>query len=114
MILYRVYNSNHGFLAKVFKTACISTLCGTLFETVFVMWLFGSLWHRWTIAFKVATPILHVIFSAAQVWGSYNFYRMWQDQKKRLEREERGDGEEVGEGRKGGKDGRVREAEGRE
>jgi hypothetical protein len=46
------------------------------------MYLFGSLWNRWTIAFKVTTPMLHVLFASAQLWGSYNFYRMYKKQER--------------------------------
>jgi hypothetical protein len=50
------------------------------------MWLFGSLWDRWQIAFKVATPILHLAFSATQIHGSLVFWKMYKNQKK-LEQE---------------------------
>jgi hypothetical protein len=46
------------------------------------MYLFGSLWTRWTIAFKVTTPMLHILFASAQLWGSYNFYRMYKKQER--------------------------------
>jgi hypothetical protein len=45
------------------------------------MWLFGSLWDRWTIAFKIVTPLLHVAFSAAQMHGSYVFWTMYRRQQ---------------------------------
>ena len=41
------------------------------------MYLFGSLWYRWTTAFKVATPILHIAFSAAQLHGSNILRKLW-------------------------------------
>lgn len=84
IILYRLRTDDHVFLLKIFRSACYCTFAGTIIETIVVMWLFGSLWDRWTLPFKVVTPILHVIFSAAQVWGSWNFYCMWQSQKKKL------------------------------
>ncbi|OCL08577.1 hypothetical protein AOQ84DRAFT_38265 [Glonium stellatum] len=90
IILYRVHITRHAFLIKIFRAAFFSTLVGTTVETIVVMWLFGSLWSKWTIGFKVATPILHVVFTAAQIWGSVIFYRMWQNQK-RLLAEEQGD-----------------------
>ena len=93
IILYRVHITKHALLIKIFRAAFFSTLVGTTVETIVVMWLFGSLWSKWTIGFKVATPILHIIFTAAQVWGSVVFYRMWQNQK-RLLAEERGDSED--------------------
>jgi len=48
------------------------------------MWLFGSLWDRWTIAFKLTTPLLHVLFMSCQMWGSWNFYKMYQRQTRLL------------------------------
>ncbi|KAF9633701.1 hypothetical protein BFW01_g4595 [Lasiodiplodia theobromae] len=81
IILYRVYNDDHEFLAKVFKVACFTELAGTTIETAVVMYLFGSLWHKWTLALKIATPILHVLFSAAQIWGAIIFRRMWKHQE---------------------------------
>lgn len=81
IILYRIYPDDHSFLRKVFRFACISTLSGTIIETVTVMWLFGSLWFRWTLPFKVVTPFLHLIFTAAQLWGAKNFRSMWLKQK---------------------------------
>jgi O-antigen/teichoic acid export membrane protein len=84
IILYRMYPRDHNFLRKVFLAAGIVTFAGTILETIFVMYLWGWAWDRWTLAFKVVTPILHIIFSAAQVWGAYNFYKMWKKQKQLL------------------------------
>lgn len=52
------------------------------------MWVFGKLWDQWTIAFKVTTPMLHVLFAAAQLWGSWNFYRMYKKQGRIIEQKE--------------------------
>ncbi|KAJ5727627.1 hypothetical protein N7493_005447 [Penicillium malachiteum] len=71
IILYRIYPQRHYFLRNVFLCSCITTAAGTLCETVVAMWLFGSIWDRWGIAFKVLTPILHIAFSAAQVHESF-------------------------------------------
>ncbi|KAJ7678117.1 hypothetical protein DFH06DRAFT_1291415 [Mycena polygramma] len=46
-----------------------------------VMYLFGQLWSRWTLSYKIATPVLHVAFSAAQFHGTRIFYQLWQKQK---------------------------------
>ena len=58
----------------------MTTLIGTIAETILTMYLFGSLWHKWTIAFKVVTPMLHVLFSTAQLWGSWIFWKMYRRQ----------------------------------
>ena len=82
IVLYRVYPDRHHFLSRVFLLSCITTATGTLCETIVTMWLFGSLWNRWEIAFKVATPILHIAFSAAQIHGSIVFWRMYKKQRR--------------------------------
>ncbi|KAJ6115989.1 hypothetical protein N7523_006406 [Penicillium sp. IBT 18751x] len=88
IILYRVYPNRHYFLARVFLLSCITTATGTLCETIVTMWLFGSLWSRWEIAFKVATPLLHIAFSAAQIHGSLVFWRMYKRQLRFIKEEE--------------------------
>ncbi|RDL37098.1 Uncharacterized protein BP5553_04531 [Venustampulla echinocandica] len=90
IILYRVYPTSHRFLRNIFCMSCITTLTGTVAETILTMYLFGSLWDRWTIAFKVATPMLHVLFASCQMWGSWNFYKMYQKQKRTIEMKESG------------------------
>lgn len=89
IILYRIYPDNHSFLCKVFRAAFITELAGTTIETAVVMWLFAGLWDRWTLSFKVTTPILHFVFSAAQLWGAIIFRRMWKHQERLLAEEER-------------------------
>lgn len=84
IILYRIYNDDHVFLIKVFRTAVFTEIVGTTLETIVVMWLFAGLWDRWTLPFKVVTPILHALFSAAQLWGAYNFWQLWKKQEKLL------------------------------
>ncbi|KAJ7587398.1 hypothetical protein C8J56DRAFT_1081601 [Mycena floridula] len=77
IVLYRLYPNNHKFLRKVFRVACFSTLFGTLSETIMIFVLFGSLWQKWTIEFKILTPILHCVFTAAQLHGSRVFWKMY-------------------------------------
>jgi hypothetical protein len=88
IILYRVYPDSHHFLRKLFKAAMITTLTGTTAETVLTMYLFGSLWNRWTLVFKVATPMLHLLFTSCQLWGSFNFYKMYKRQQRLIAKEE--------------------------
>ncbi|KAJ7470645.1 hypothetical protein FB451DRAFT_346086 [Mycena latifolia] len=102
IILYRVYPDSHHFLAALFRAACLTTLFGTTAETIVAMYLFGQLWSRWTLSFKIATPILHVAFSAAQFHGTRIFYRMWKKQEqiiRNLRDEEKGTSGEDGDSR---------------
>ncbi|KAK1148078.1 hypothetical protein N8T08_010713 [Aspergillus melleus] len=87
IILYRVYPHRHRFLSRVFLYSCLTTAFGTFCETVVTMFLFGCLWDRWQIAFKVATPLLHTAFSAAQIHGSIVFWRMYKRQQAFLNEE---------------------------
>jgi len=87
MILYRVYPTSHLFLAKLFQVACITTFIGTISETILVMYMFGILWSRWPLSFKIVTPTLHLAFSAAQFHGTMIFYRLWQKQEQQLNME---------------------------
>jgi hypothetical protein len=81
LILYRVYPTSHLFLATVFKFTCITTFLGTISETILIMYMFGILWDRWPLAFKIFTPLLHVALSAAQIHGSRIFYIIWRKQE---------------------------------
>ncbi|KAJ7609835.1 hypothetical protein FB45DRAFT_761643 [Roridomyces roridus] len=100
IILYRVYPTSHSFLRSIFRAACITTLIGTLAETIVVFFLFGQLWERWMLSFRVATPILHVGFSIAQLHGTRIFWRMWRKQERimREGREDKGEGGGPGDG----------------
>ncbi|KAE8356833.1 hypothetical protein BDV28DRAFT_41288 [Aspergillus coremiiformis] len=84
IILYRVFPQRHRFLKRLFLLSCITTAMGTTCETIVIFFLFGSLWDRWQIAFKVVTPLLHIAFSAAQIHGSVVFYRMYRRQQRLL------------------------------
>ncbi|KAH7380560.1 hypothetical protein DE146DRAFT_302984 [Phaeosphaeria sp. MPI-PUGE-AT-0046c] len=95
IILYRRRPNDHVFMAKVFFSAMVVTFTGTIVETIVVFYFWGSAWQRWTLAFKIVTPILHCIFCAAQLWGAYNFYTMWQGQKKKMKLKAPGDEEAV-------------------
>ncbi|KAE8368100.1 hypothetical protein BDV27DRAFT_154273 [Aspergillus caelatus] len=81
IILYRVFPNRHRFLKRLFLLSCITTAIGTTCETIVIFFLFGSLWDRWQIAFKVVTPLLHIAFSAAQVHGSVVFWKMYKRQQ---------------------------------
>jgi hypothetical protein len=74
LILYRVYPERHYFLTWVFRATVICELLGTTAETVLVMWIFGTLWEKWNLAFKIVTPSLHVLFTVAQLWGAWVFW----------------------------------------
>ncbi|XWX02419.1 hypothetical protein V2A60_010456 [Cordyceps javanica] len=88
MILYRVHNDNHALLARIFYATAILEVVGTTTETIIVMFLFGSLWDKWSLSLKVTTPFLHTLFSAAQLWGVWIFYKMAKDQQQKLKKSE--------------------------
>lgn len=88
IIVYRLCPNDHRKLQRIFFLSLCMELAGTTVETITVMAIFGSLWSRWTIAFKVATPILHTLFSLAQLWGARVFWNMYLHQKKLARQQE--------------------------
>ncbi|KAF7917171.1 uncharacterized protein EAE98_010276 [Botrytis deweyae] len=94
IILYRCNPTSHAFLRKIFRMAAITTFTGTIAETIVTMFLFGSLWNRWTLAFKISTPLLHVVFMAAQLWGTWNFVGLYRRQGILMREREKRDVEE--------------------
>jgi len=88
IVLYRVFPTSHRFLSRVFLISACTTFGGTLFETAVVMYLFGSLWQKWQLPFKLVTPVLHLAFSFCQLHGSRVFYKLWRKQVALLEKEE--------------------------
>jgi hypothetical protein len=68
--------------------AALTTFAGTMAETILTMYLFGSLWDKWTIAFKVTTPMLHILFMSAQLWGTWCFCKMYQKQDRVIAKKE--------------------------
>lgn len=89
MILYRVRSSDHQFLRRMFRIASLSTLIGTIIETVVTMAVFGLLWKEWTLALKLMTPMLHMLFASAQLWGSWNLWKMMKAQEQTILKAER-------------------------
>lgn len=83
MIFYRTHDSNHGFLARLFYATMWLELAGTLVETVVMMALFGLLWQEWSLSLKIATPMLHVLFSCAQLWGAWVFRGLAKEQRRK-------------------------------
>ncbi|KAJ7716008.1 hypothetical protein DFH07DRAFT_974023 [Mycena maculata] len=96
IIAYRVYPDSHQFLATIFRAACFTTFSGTIAETMVTMYFFGQLWSRWTLPFKILTPILHLAFSAAQFHGTRIFFGLWRKQE-RILRDQRDTEKEMGE-----------------
>jgi hypothetical protein len=88
IILYRVHHDNHAFLVNVFLGTSLITLMGTTAETIMIMVLFGESWSRWELSFKIVTPILHIIFTMAQLHGSRILFQMYLKQKKMLAAED--------------------------
>jgi len=89
IILYRVYNDNHYFLMNVFLGTCLITICGTIAESIMIFVFLAQSWNRWELSFKIVTPILHIVFSMAQVHGSRILFELYKKQKRLLAEEER-------------------------
>lgn len=83
MVFYRTHDSNHKFLARLFYATMWLELLGTLIETVVMMVLFSLLWKKWSLSLKIATPLLHMLFSFAQLWGAWIFRGLAKQQQRK-------------------------------
>jgi hypothetical protein len=58
------------------------------------MWIFGTLWEKWNLAFKIVTPSLHVLFTVAQLWGAWVFWIIAKKEARKKEERIRAQDEE--------------------
>ncbi|KAF2218145.1 hypothetical protein BDZ85DRAFT_270879, partial [Elsinoe ampelina] len=94
MLIYRYRPDAHRKNATLFLSTAYTELVGSTVETALVMTLFGSLWDQWTIAFKISTPILHALFTGAQLWNARVFWGLYKSKKAAAARERKGGREE--------------------
>lgn len=85
MIIYRLYPGRYFMMYKIFLTIAVAEIVGTTLETVVVFWLWSTLWKQWTLPFKIVTPILHALFSAAQLFGAWIFWKLARKERSKLE-----------------------------
>jgi hypothetical protein len=76
MIIYRLCPGRHVLMYRLFVSTSVAEVVGTIFETTVILWLWGTLWSQWTLPFRVVTPILHALFSAAQLFGAWVFWKL--------------------------------------
>ena len=81
MILYRLRSDRHSLMYRLFLGTSVAEITGTTFETLVVFWLWGTLWQQWTLPFKIVTPILHALFSSAQLFGAWIFWQLAKKEK---------------------------------
>lgn len=55
-------------------------------ETATIFGLYGALYHKWTLTMKVLIPVLHCVFTAAQLWGEKCTWDLWQQEKRKAKR----------------------------
>ncbi|EUC30263.1 hypothetical protein COCCADRAFT_104404 [Bipolaris zeicola 26-R-13] len=89
MIIYRDPEVTSEKLLRSFSVAFWCSSIGTLAETGTIFGLYGALFHRWTLTMKIMIPILHCIFTAAQVWGEWCTWSLWQQEKRKVARGDR-------------------------
>lgn len=110
MIIYRDPDVASSTLLRAFGVAFWSSLIGTVAETATILGLYGALWNKWTLTMKVMIPILHCVFTAAQLWGEKCTWDLWQQEKRKAKRAQQ-DGDDV---QNDGKSKTIDETEGEE
>lgn len=96
MIIYRDPDVTQKTLLRSFSVAFWCSLIGTVAETATIFGLYGALWSKWTITMKVLIPVLHCIFTAAQLWGEYCTWGLWQQEKRKANRTQTNGGDASG------------------
>ncbi len=91
MIMYRNPNVASSTLLRSFCVAFWCSLIGTIAETATILGLYGALWYKWTLTLKILIPILHCVFTAAQLWGEKCTWDLWQQEKRKAARGTDGD-----------------------
>ena len=86
MIMHRNPDVTRESLLRSFSIAFWCSFIGTVAETATILGLYGALWHKWTLTMKIMIPILHCIFTAAQLWGEKCTWEIWQQEKKKSKR----------------------------
>lgn len=86
MIIYRDPDVASSTLLRAFCVAFWCSLIGTVAETATIFGLYGALFHKWTLTMKVLIPVLHCVFTAAQLWGEKCTWDLWQQEKRRAGR----------------------------
>jgi len=89
MIVYRLCPARHVLMYRLFLGTSIAEITSTAFESIVVLWLFGTLWQQWTLSFKVVTPILHSLFSTAQLFGAWILWQLAKKEKAAISAAER-------------------------
>lgn len=67
-------------------------LLSTALETAVVLWIYAALFRRWRTELKIVTPIMHALFTVAQLWGARALRGLALRQKKLKEQEKSGPG----------------------
>jgi hypothetical protein len=75
---------NHALLTYIFFGTFNISVYGTIAETIMIFYLFGGSWSRWELSFKIVTPILHVLFTIAQLHAARILLSMWRREKRKL------------------------------
>jgi O-antigen/teichoic acid export membrane protein len=84
LILYHVNPKRHHSLKLLFLQTSFGISLLTLIGTIIAAIYFADLWNQWRLTFKIAAPIIHILFSASQIYGSVIFWRMYKREQQQI------------------------------
>jgi hypothetical protein len=78
LVIHRLYPDRPQLRFKVCAAAGFVQLANILVETPLVCWIFfhKAMWSKWQLDFKISTPIVQVVFIAAQAWTAKGLFEM--------------------------------------
>ncbi|PVH96112.1 hypothetical protein DM02DRAFT_130974 [Periconia macrospinosa] len=89
-ILYRLFPTAHSSLYRWFTIATLVMVSSTLLETAIILWIYVALFKRWRTDLKIVTPVMHLLFTSAQLWGARALRGLAQREKKLIQQEQNG------------------------
>lgn len=84
IVVYRLQSGRHLLLKRLFLTTFIIQSVSIITQTGVVIWLLVTYWDKWLFGLKISSPILHTLFSLAQMHGAGITYKLYKKQKRLL------------------------------
>lgn len=91
LIIRTVLPANHRLNMWICFAAMSLTAMGSVGETVFALYLYGTHFYAWSLRVRYATPVLHVMFVCAQLNTSWIMWTLFKRHRKALHREKDGE-----------------------
>jgi hypothetical protein len=91
LIIRTVLPANHRLNMWTCFTAMSLTAIGSVGETIFALYLYGTHFYAWSLRVRYATPVLHIMFVCAQLNTSWIMWMLFKRHRRALHLEKDGE-----------------------